>query len=96
MSVVHMLRNEEGARTEGCSLWQQICRSLQQDWEVLVCHTYDERNICADTLTHIGFCLNYNVIFHESCSIQILHVFLANKAGTKYSQTKGPFDLAYF
>jgi hypothetical protein len=81
MRVAGMLRNKEGVCIDGWSLCNQIRRLLQLEWEVLVCHTYREANICVDALAHIVCGLDFNVMFYELCPTQMSHLDLANMTG---------------
>jgi hypothetical protein len=56
------------------------------DWEVRICHTYREANLCADALAHIGCTMGSNVIFYESCPTQIHTFVAADIAGTRVSR----------
>jgi len=65
----------------GWSLCQKIRRLLHLEWEVKVCHTYREANLCVDALAKLGCSFGSTLICYESCPSQISHLFLADVVG---------------
>jgi hypothetical protein len=51
------------------------------DWDVRICHTYREANLCADALAQIGCDLGNSMMYYESCPTQIRHLVTADAAG---------------
>ena len=78
--VVIMLVGSTQCCPTGWSLCQKIRRFLQLEWEVKVCHTYREANLCVDALAKLGCSLGSTLICNESCPTQISHLLLVDVA----------------
>jgi ribonuclease HI len=79
--VVHMLNKEENIHPARWSMCTRIKRLLRLNWEVRICHTYREANMCADALAHIGCELGNTLMFYESCPTQIRYLVAADAVG---------------
>ena len=80
--VVNILNSNKNGSIMGSSLVAKIHHLLQMmDCEVVVHHSYQETNRCADTLTDFECSLHTNICFYESCPTQFNHLVIAYALG---------------
>lgn len=63
------------------SIVAKIRRLLQMDCEVVVRHSYQETNQCADALADLGCSLHTNICFYEFYPTQFSHLVVVDALG---------------
>jgi hypothetical protein len=65
----------------GFSLVKTIKKLLDEEWEVKISHLYREANRSADALASMGCTLNFNIVYFETCPINIRELIHADVLG---------------
>jgi hypothetical protein len=59
----------------------EIRRLLALDWEVKVCHSYCEANVCADALANMGCEHSPGLRLYDHCPSRLRSLVLADAMG---------------
>ncbi|CAJ2673373.1 unnamed protein product [Trifolium pratense] len=81
VAVMKVIKSGKTNSSLGTSLVKSIKKLLDEDWEVKISHSYREANRSADALTSMGCTLNYNIVYFETCSINIRELIHADVLG---------------
>jgi hypothetical protein len=54
---------------------------LEMDWEVWICHSFCESNLCAEALANLACEVGTNLIIYERCPLQIRSLYLSDYIG---------------
>jgi ribonuclease HI len=79
--VAHTLNSSNGGSIIGWRLIKEIRRLLALDWEVKVCHSYREANVCADALANMGCEHGPGLRLYDHCPSRLRSLVLADAMG---------------
>jgi hypothetical protein len=76
--VAQTLNSSNLGSVSGWRLIQEIWRFLSLDWEILVCHSYREANVCADALANMGCDHGSELRVYDQCLASLISFLQAN------------------
>jgi ribonuclease HI len=79
--VVQTLNNTNGGSVVRWRLVQEIRRLLALEWEIKVCHSYCEANMCADALANMGCDHGPRLRRYAQCPTRLSSLLLADVMG---------------
>jgi ribonuclease HI len=79
--VVQTLNSTNGGSVVGWRLVQEIRRLMALDWEIKVCHSYREANVCADALANMGCDHDPGLQIYNLCPSSLRPLLVADSMG---------------